>query len=62
VQAVTNVQGIAIFSVFAGAGDYTFCVTGVAKDGWKYDPESNWVVPPCDTYILPPYKTTDKPL
>jgi hypothetical protein len=67
VQAVTNEQGIAIFEIFEGAGDYTICVDFVAKDSneagdsWEYTPESNWVVPPCDTYILPPYKTTDKP-
>ena len=41
------------------------CVDDVTKetneegDSWVYTPGSNWVT--CDTYILPPYKTTDKP-
>ena len=50
----TTVQGIAEFSIFEGAGDYTICVTGVSKDGWEYDSELNWDT--CATFLLPPYK------
>jgi hypothetical protein len=52
-EAVTNLQGIAIFETFAGAGSYTFCVTGVAKAGWDYKEELNRET--CTTFILPPY-------
>lgn len=40
----TDFQGIASFEVWAGSGEYEFCVTGVTKgDGgdWTYDPDSN---------------------
>ena len=50
----TTVQGIAEFSIFKGAGDYTICVTGVSKDGWEYDSELNRDT--CATFLLPPYK------
>lgn len=49
----TNLQGIAEFSVFDGAGDYTLCVTDVVKVGWEYQPERNRAT--CATFILPPY-------
>jgi hypothetical protein len=54
VDEETNVQGIAEFSTFEGAGDYTICVSGVTKVGWEYDPDSNRDT--CATFILPPYQ------
>jgi len=39
--AVTDFQGIARFQVWAGSGEYQLCVTGVALDGWLYDPGAN---------------------
>jgi hypothetical protein len=37
--ADTDFQGIAWFQVWAGSGTYQFCVTGVTKEGWEYDPD-----------------------
>ena len=34
---LTGAQGFARFSLWAGKGTYTFCVTDVIKDGWQYD-------------------------
>ena len=53
-KMLTNAQGIAAFSVWAGRGDYTICVTGVTKVGWAYDEELNWET--CGTFVLPPYQ------
>ena len=36
-QVLTDVRGIAIFSVWEGWGDYKICVTNVTKDGYLYD-------------------------
>jgi hypothetical protein len=38
----TNRQGIAIFSLWEGRGEYTLCVTDVTKAGWDYQPELNF--------------------
>jgi hypothetical protein len=51
--AVTNVRGIAQFGIFAGAGDYTICVTDVTKADWAYDESLNRET--CAIYWLPPY-------
>lgn len=40
-QEVTAFQGIATFSLWAGKGAYSLCVTGVSKAGFAYDPELN---------------------
>jgi hypothetical protein len=48
--AVTNEQGIAIFTNWSGAGDYEICVTGVDKEGWVWTGEEV-----CAVYWLPPY-------
>jgi hypothetical protein len=53
----TNIQGIAEFSIFEGAGDYTICVTGATKEGWEYDSDSNWET--CATFIMPPYQPVE---
>ncbi len=37
-ETLTNEQGIAIFTLWEGRGDYQICVTSVTKDGWLYDP------------------------
>lgn len=39
--ALTEFQGIATFSVWAGGGEYRLCVADVTKDGWLYDPGLN---------------------
>lgn len=38
---VTDFQGIASLEVWAGSGEYTFCVTDVTKVGWEYDADLN---------------------
>lgn len=35
---VTNAQGIAAFSLWAGFGTYSICVLDVVKEGWLYVP------------------------
>ena len=52
--AVTTVQGIAKFYIFAGAGNYTFCVDDVQKENWEYDATLNGDNT-CASYVLPPY-------
>ncbi len=52
-EAETNVQGIAEFGIFEGAGDYEIWVTEVTKAGWEYDPDLNRET--CAIYWLPPY-------
>jgi len=34
---LTNLQGIARFSVWEGRGEYKICVIDVTKDGWQYE-------------------------
>jgi hypothetical protein len=34
---LTGSQGIADFTIWAGRGEYKFCVTDVTKDEWQYD-------------------------
>jgi hypothetical protein len=53
VTASTNIQGIAEFGIFKGAGDYMICVTGVTKTDWEYDASLNRET--CAIYWLPPY-------
>ena len=52
--AITNEQGIAIFTNWSGAGNYKICVTDVIMDGWVYDAGLNRGEA-CVTYLLPPY-------
>jgi hypothetical protein len=51
--AESKFQGIAEFRLWAGAGDYQFCVLDITKAGWQYDPALNRET--CTTFILPPY-------
>ena len=39
---VTSRQGIAIFSVWEGRGEYKLCVTDVTKSGWEYEEDLNF--------------------
>jgi hypothetical protein len=48
---VTNEQGIAVFAVWEGRGDYRLCVTGVTKDGWLWDPTLDREV--CPVFTVP---------
>jgi hypothetical protein len=51
VDELTNRQGIAIFSIWEGWGDYEICVTDVTKDGRVYDPELDWES--CPVFTMP---------
>ena len=61
IEAITNLQGIAIFELFAGAGEYKICVTDVTKTDLEPDLEPDWEYVPgfnretCATYLLPPF-------
>lgn len=51
-EAVTGPTGLAAFKLAAvQAGTYELCVTGVAKEGMRYDPSGNGET--CDTLVLP---------
>lgn len=49
--AVTDLAGIARFSVWEGPGVYKLCVDGATKVGWLYDPDLDRES--CPVFIAP---------